>query len=352
MNLLLTITTLLIALGLMAQRDASFTTCYNYTVPISAKANAALRVGPGTNLDSTTHKRLVTSILDIVRSKKVQLYSAAIDEYEDYAPDKTYKVAIPPTEYDSLLMEIYLEPRFDDNGEATHWDTFGSTYHLEDYVSITFNEVWSYSYLHLDVKVLGLCLNVHSYNDLGDIDGYRELFYLPLNQAQSGRKTKSLVQNSIVSTVTLDDINTEYLSPLWWVNHLELSKRYTLFEPILENSRSNKLTVFQPSYPYTVPLSKAEGIDKNCYALTSPKLDDYGDEIYDITGEPVLDTETFDLVYYDIGSVSLVADWYFDPENLVFEKDVKGIIPNEMMFDENDNYIGNQPLYFVPFSGK
>jgi hypothetical protein len=352
MKLLLSIATLLIAFGLMAQHESSFTTHYNYTIPISAKANAALRKGPCTNLDSTTHKRLVTSILDIVRSKKVQLYSAVVDEYEDYAPDKTYKIAIPPVEYDSLLMEIYLAPRFDDNGNATHWDTFGSAYHIEDYVSITFNEVWSYSYLHLNVKVLGLSLNVHSYSDEGDIDGYKGLFYLPLNQAQSGRKTKRLVQNSIVSTVTIDDVNAEYVSPLWWVNQLEISKRYTLFEPILENSRSNKLTVFQPSYPYTVPLSKAEAIDKNQFAITEPELDDEGHEIYHPSGDISMVTDTIELIYYDIGSVSIMADWYFDPENLIFEKDVKGVIPNEVMFDENDNYIGNQPLYFVPFSGK
>lgn len=93
---------------------------------------------------------------------------------------------------------------------------------------------------------------------------------------------------------------------------------------------------------FTIPLSTAEAMANMGDTITIMMEDEYGDpSIPQKTYEPV--------VSQDIVKYRLKEDWFFDNERSIMDVRIMGICPYKIATDENGNYKGIKPIFWIYF---
>ncbi|MCO6499471.1 MAG: gliding motility protein GldN [Vicingus serpentipes] len=139
------------------------------------------------------------------------------------------------------------------------------------------------------------------------------------------------------------DLREKINHPLYFPT-IPINDRKSLFDVIKYAVVEEKtLTAYDPvDDEFTVPLTVAEAIGKMGDSLTIMIEDEWGD--------PTIPQITYNEVTSDmIVKYRLKEDWFFDNERSIMDVRIIGICPYMIATDENGNYKGIKPIYWIYF---
>jgi gliding motility associated protien GldN len=139
------------------------------------------------------------------------------------------------------------------------------------------------------------------------------------------------------------DLREKINHPLYYPT-IPINDRKSLFDVIKYAVVEEKtLTAYDPvDDEFTVPLTVAEAIGKMGDSLTIMIEDEYGD--------PSIPQITYNEVESDaIVKYRLKEDWFFDNERSIMDVRILGICPYMIATDENGNYKGIKPIFWIYF---
>ncbi len=124
----------------------------------------------------------------------------------------------------------------------------------------------------------------------------------------------------------------------WWINNLPGPKRENLVNWIFDVAYSGEINAYDYfNQPMTVEDIKNIGRDTIYKTLmrAEPPF-----EKYDTMVVNQLERE-------DVTKVRFLEEWYLDEERNTFEKKVVAIAPVIEIFDQDGNFLANQPLFWL-----
>ena len=139
------------------------------------------------------------------------------------------------------------------------------------------------------------------------------------------------------------DLREKINHPLYYPV-IPIQDRKSLFDVIKYAVVEEKtLTAYDPvDDEFTVPLTVAEAIGKMGDSLTIMIEDEWGD--------PSIPQITYNEVTSDaIVKYRLKEDWFFDNERSIMDVRIIGICPYMIATDENGNYKGIKPIFWIYF---
>jgi len=139
------------------------------------------------------------------------------------------------------------------------------------------------------------------------------------------------------------DLREKINHPLYYPV-IPINDRKSLFDVIKYAVVEEKtLTAYDPvDNEFTVPLTVAEAIGKMGDSLTIMIEDEWGD--------PSIPQITYNEVTSDaIVKYRLKEDWFFDNERSIMDVRIIGICPYMIATDENGNYKGIKPIFWIYF---
>ncbi|MBS1514540.1 MAG: hypothetical protein JSS63_05890 [Bacteroidetes bacterium] len=183
--------------------------------------------------------------------------------------------------------------------------------------------------------------------------GMRENYYLPLNDTIQNRYLqKFLIRKNIMYDVPITKKNfNENSESNWWYNYLEPSKREKFFSLLTYKALRDSiapLPVYSPYYPYDTLLKSSNYINSDLVNLYYGRTIWYGSDplLFGMTDEKILQC-CFELAdWTTIKKIRFHEDWYFDPDNLHFEKKILGIGMIVDTYDELGQVNGEKCLVY------
>ncbi|HLG03104.1 MAG TPA: hypothetical protein VI731_05875 [Bacteroidia bacterium] len=147
-----------------------------------------------------------------------------------------------------------------------------------------------------------------------------------------------------VYTVPLDkEPSPEKALTKWWHEYLEYDVNEAFLAPLLAKIDSGNVDVYEPVYPFTKKLTKAE-----TELLLHPR-DSVWTEDPNNPGNYFSVVITHALIPYGFVSITFHEEWMYDEQKQSLEKKVKGIVLNEIHYDEN--YTAKvKPVIYIPFN--
>jgi gliding motility associated protien GldN len=139
------------------------------------------------------------------------------------------------------------------------------------------------------------------------------------------------------------DLREKINHPLYFPT-TPINDRKSLFDVIKEAVSVEKtLTAYDPvDDEFTVPLTVSEAIGRMGDSLTIMIEDEWGD--------PTIPQITYNEVTADaIVKYRLKEDWFFDNERSIMDVRIMGICPYMTSTDENGNYKGIKPIFWIYF---
>lgn len=126
----------------------------------------------------------------------------------------------------------------------------------------------------------------------------------------------------------------------WWVRNIEGKNRETLVKNILHAAYEGKVEVYDYfNNPVSPEKVKKIGFRSDTLSFQRP---DPPYEIYDTIVEQHLEVN-------EITRIRFLEEWKMDEKTLLITKRVLGISPLIRNYDENGNFRGYQPLFWVYF---
>jgi hypothetical protein len=136
----------------------------------------------------------------------------------------------------------------------------------------------------------------------------------------AGPNAIPLIQRIIYSGGIQYD-NADQMIGNWWIQALEPSVQHKFIGSILKKVESGALTVFETSYPYTIPLSKEEAL-KRLVKIDTIAINSVNDDPNSV----LILKKTADTVQSEsIRGMAFDEEWRFDKTSRQFVKSVKGI---------------------------
>lgn len=139
------------------------------------------------------------------------------------------------------------------------------------------------------------------------------------------------------------DLREKINHPLYFPT-IPINDRKSLFDVIKYAVVEEKtLTAYDPiDDEFTIPLTVAEAIGKMGDSLTIMTEDEYGDA--------TIPQITYNEITADrIVKYRLKEDWFFDNERSIMDVRIIGICPYMVATDENGNYKGIKPIFWIYF---
>jgi hypothetical protein len=292
-------------------------------------------------LEPSVHFKLVNALMKKAVKGEIKSYSA--DEVNVAAFPNIYQKELTKEEAEKCFYEEYYYEYFDDYDEIIEGKDRIDILPM-DIVSVSFYEEWTFNQEagSLLKKVHGLTLNKVVRNENGEIRGMKELIYIPLNQGGK-MKAEHKLTDQLAYAMCINNPNAELQKEEWWNNNLEGSVRFKLLSGLLADVDAGKREVFTRDYPYYKELD-ADLIKANSVALGPwiEEIDDYGEPMWDeMTGDLLMIRDTSEITFASFDSLTFIEDWYFDAENLTFDKHVHGFIPQN----------AEATMYLIPLNG-
>lgn len=154
--------------------------------------------------------------------------------------------------------------------------------------------------------------------------------------------TKKPDQEIVTERIQYDVIiNNQEKNYDWWIDNIPGPQRENLINWIFENAYSGKLSVYdyfnQPLSPEEIRSAGTDTLLLTLKRITEPF------EEYDTTIVKKLDKR-------DINKVRFLEVWYFDKNKKAIEKKVLAIAPVREKYDEQGNFLANEPLFWLYFN--
>ena len=149
------------------------------------------------------------------------------------------------------------------------------------------------------------------------------------------KQNKTLITKKIQYDVSIKSPNPAYDS---WIQNIEQSQREQFVNGLLDAAYSGRI----PAYDYfNKPMSVEDlnkiGKDTTYRTLTrnSPPYQEYDTIIVS------------KIEISDIHKIRFLEEWSMDEQNLVFDKKVIGIAPVVDKFDDEGNFMGLLPMFWI-----
>lgn len=138
------------------------------------------------------------------------------------------------------------------------------------------------------------------------------------------------------------DLREKINHPLYYPT-TRIDDRKSLFDVIADAVRSGEMNAYDPQDDeFKVRLTGSQAEERMGDSITVLLEDEYGDATIPSTDyQPV---ESQDIVKYRIKE-----DWFFDRERSVMDVRIIGICPYRVQLDENGDYQGIKPVYWIYF---
>jgi len=139
------------------------------------------------------------------------------------------------------------------------------------------------------------------------------------------------------------DLREKINHPLYYPTR-PINGRKSLFDVIKQAVTVDKtLTAYDPQDDeFTVPFTVAQALGAMGDSITIMLEDEWGD--------PSIPSTTFsELTSQDVVKYRIKEDWFFDNERSIMDVRIMGICPFKIATDENGNYKGIQPLFWIYF---
>lgn len=139
------------------------------------------------------------------------------------------------------------------------------------------------------------------------------------------------------------DLREKINHPLYYPT-IPINDRKSLFDVIKQAVTVDKtLTAYSTQDDeFTVPLTVSEAVAQMGDSLTIYVEDEWGD--------PTIPKTTYDEITSDrIVKYRLKEDWFFDNERSIMDVRIMGICPFSIATDENGNYKGIKPIFWIYF---
>ncbi len=138
------------------------------------------------------------------------------------------------------------------------------------------------------------------------------------------------------------DLREKINHPLYFPT-TAINDRKSLFDVIKDAVRNGELNAYDPiNDEFTIKLTGSQAEAQMGDSVTIMMEDEFGDPtIPSNTYQPV---ESQDIVKY-----WLKEDWFFDRERSIMDVRIIGLCPLRVKLDENGNYKGLKPVYWIYF---
>lgn len=139
------------------------------------------------------------------------------------------------------------------------------------------------------------------------------------------------------------DLREKINHPLYYP-HVETNGRINFISVLLKGVKEGSIKAYHPANDdFTVPLSQEEIEKALVVADSTPRFDPF-------TGEQLPDTVI--VMPIDVSSFSkirLKEEWFFDMQRSVFECRILGVCPIRDDYDNEGNFRGTRPLFWIWF---
>lgn len=314
--------------------------------------------------DYTSEVNILQLLAERAVNGSIEVYDAdQVDYMDPFNPDARGKPLDVQRIRERLGESEVTIQVFDDNGEE-HEVTQRQEIQYQELSSVNFIEEWSFTTnpLRFDKKV-NACSPIRRYiyylNDIEETFRFRRTFWFYNPFAQNNRDS-NLIFFARVRYEHLFDMENPYTHENFSEGVTNMmndetygpgSIRSTSGAPFL--NRINQ-TIFIKSLLQQAANSKSKVYDYLTSTPLSPKEVEKKIIIRDtvsimnIDGEP-MDTVVQREIIDEIRSVIFIEEWYFNPESLRIEKQVKGIAPvrYHFIYKGDDNFQLNREVLFV-----
>ncbi len=197
---------------------------------------------------------------------------------------------------------------------------------------IRFNEKWYINKKSFQTikKITAICPMI---ND-------RPLFWIKFDDNISKNK-KTLVTKRIQYNVFIKNIDT--ITNDWWVNNIEASKRKTFIDMLISAAYSKKIKTYD-YFNTQLSLKDVNSIFTHTDSITLQKIKPPY-EYYDTVIVQQINTE-------DIIRIKFIEKWYINEKTLEIEKDILGISPAIIIYNDDGGLRGYKPLFWLYFDKK
>jgi hypothetical protein len=300
------------------------------------------------------------------KSKKDKLINTLCDlVFEGQIPANSYwgEIGYLPSTFNTLRkqfvdMYFFRNDTIKYDPEKAPYKTNWTGGHRDNYVyrylinSLSFNEEWYFNSKSntFKKKVKGVFLTQDEYTHN---KGMKTSYYLPLNDSVKNQyKTASIITETIIYDVPITHFNQEQCDDNnWWHNYLEASKREKLLNTLTYkalNDTVHNINVFSPNYPFDSLMERGKYSNQGLGKIYYGRSDWY-------SGDPLMFgmtplkiqaccTELSD--WTTVRKIRFHEKWYFNIENLNFEKKVIGIGLIVNSYADNGDIIGEKCLVY------
>jgi len=140
------------------------------------------------------------------------------------------------------------------------------------------------------------------------------------------------------------DLREKINHPLYYPIQ-KIEDRKSLFDVIKDGIAEGTITAYDfESDEFEIPYTIAEAEKEMKFPEIKLQYDEFGEVM-----DGFADTTWSDYSSQDIVAYRLKEDWFFDNERSVMEVRIMGMCPVRMKFDENGNFQGNVPMFWIYF---
>ncbi len=147
--------------------------------------------------------------------------------------------------------------------------------------------------------------------------------------------TKALITKKIQYDVSIKSPNPAYDS---WIQNIEQTPREQFVNTLLDAAYEGRIPVYDYfNKPMSVEQLKKIGSDTSYRTLTrnTPPYQEYDTIIVS------------KIEISDIHKIRFLEAWSMDEENMIFDKKVIGIAPVVDKFDDEGNFMGLMPMFWI-----
>jgi hypothetical protein len=198
---------------------------------------------------------------------------------------------------------------------------------------IRFNEKWYINKKKFQTikKVTAICPMI---ND-------RPLFWIKFDNNNINKNKKTLITERIQYDVFIK--NTDTTTNDWWINNIEASKRKTFIDMLVSAAYSKKIKTYD-YFNTQLFLKDVNSIFTYTDSITLQKTKPPY-EYYDTVIVQQINTK-------DIIRIKFIEKWYINEKTLEIEKDILGIAPAIIIYNNDGGLRGYKPLFWLYFDKK
>ena len=182
--------------------------------------------------------------------------------------------------------------------------------------------------------------------------GTRLNYYLPLESSADVFDLKNLIMSNIVYDVRVSDQHSRPCDDTnWWSDHLEASARERFFDLLTFKALKDSIAPLQvrsPTYPYDSVFQRNPYVNTGMNTLYHGRSNWYNSDplMFGMTDEKIMACCYELSAWPTVTKIRFHESWYFDPDQLRFEKKLLDIGMIVDRYNDQGEIIGDTCLVF------